>query len=41
MGFPELETNRLILIQLKEEHTQRFFKIMSKDEVKKYYGWIA
>jgi ribosomal-protein-alanine N-acetyltransferase len=38
MEFPELETNRLKLVQVKEEHTQSFFEIMSKDEVTKYYG---
>lgn len=38
MGFPELETNRLNLVQVKKEHTQSFFEIMSKDEVTKYYG---
>lgn len=38
MGFPELQTNRLKLVQINEEHTQRFFEIMSKDEVTKYYG---
>lgn len=38
MRFPELETNRLKLVQVKVEHTQSFFEIMSKDEVTKYYG---
>ncbi|PQD95656.1 GNAT family N-acetyltransferase [Pradoshia eiseniae] len=38
MGYPELETNRLNLVQVKEEHTESFFEIMSKDEVTKYYG---
>jgi len=38
MGFPELETDRLHLVQVKAEHTQSFFDIMSKDEVTKYYG---
>ncbi|WP_281974748.1 GNAT family N-acetyltransferase [Halobacillus litoralis] len=38
MGFPELETKRLKLVQVKEEHTQSFFQIMSKDEVTEYYG---
>ena len=42
MGFPELETNTLNLVQVKEEHTQSYFEIMSKDEVTKYYWeWIA
>ncbi len=38
MEFPELETNRLKLIQVKEEHAPRIFEIMSNDEVTKYYG---
>ena len=38
MRFPELETNRLELVQINEEHTQSSFEIMSKDEVTKYYG---
>ncbi|RWZ60640.1 N-acetyltransferase [Halobacillus fulvus] len=38
MGFPELETNRLKLVQINVEHTHSFFEIMSKDEVTKYYG---
>ena len=38
MGFPELETNRLNLVQIKEEHTLSYFEIMSNDEVTKYYG---
>lgn len=38
MEFPELETNRLNLVQVKEEHTQSFFEIMSKNEVTKHYG---
>ena len=38
MRFPELETNRLELVQINEEHTQSYFEIMSKDEVTKYYG---
>ncbi|MFD1204484.1 GNAT family N-acetyltransferase [Sporosarcina contaminans] len=38
MGFPLLETDRLQLIQIKEEHACPYFEIMSKDEVTKYYG---
>ncbi|MFB4166850.1 GNAT family N-acetyltransferase [Virgibacillus sp. JSM 102003] len=38
MEFPELETDRLRLVQVNEEHTRSFFEIMSKDEVTKYYG---
>lgn len=38
MRFPELETSRLELVQINEEHTQSYFEIMSKDEVTKYYG---
>lgn len=38
MGFPELETNRLNLVQVKKEHTKSFYEIMSKDEVTRYYG---
>ncbi len=38
MGFPELETNRLKLVQVKKEHTKSFYEIMSKDEVTRYYG---
>ncbi|WP_066175825.1 GNAT family N-acetyltransferase [Bacillus marinisedimentorum] len=38
MGFPELETKRLKLVQLGEEHIPGFYDIMSRDEVTKYYG---
>ncbi|WP_096187245.1 GNAT family N-acetyltransferase [Evansella halocellulosilytica] len=38
MGFPELVTNRLNLVQVKDEHTESYFEIMSKEEVTKYYG---
>ncbi|TSB47797.1 GNAT family N-acetyltransferase [Alkalicoccobacillus porphyridii] len=41
MEFPELETNRLKLVQVNEEHTGSFFEIMSNDEVTKYYGMDA
>jgi len=38
MKFPELETERLKLIQVNEMHTKSYFDILSKDEVTKYYG---
>lgn len=38
MAFPELETKRLYLVQVTEEHTQSYYEIMSQDEVTKYYG---
>lgn len=38
MGFPNLETKRLKLVEIGEEHTQSFYDIMSKDAVTKYYG---
>ncbi|RIW38530.1 N-acetyltransferase [Bacillus salacetis] len=38
MSFPELETARLKLVQITEEHTERYFEIMSLDAVTKYYG---
>lgn len=38
MGFPELNTNRLKLVEVREEHVESFFKIMSNDDVTRYYG---
>ncbi len=38
MEFPELETERLKLIQITQEHVKSFYEIMSRDEVTKYYG---
>ena len=38
MEFPELETDRLKLVQVYEDHTHSFFDIMSNAEVTKYYG---
>lgn len=38
MVFPELQTDRLQLVQIEEKHTDSYFEIMSKDEVTKYYG---
>jgi ribosomal-protein-alanine N-acetyltransferase len=36
--FPILETERLKLVQVENEHSQSFYDIMSRDEVTKYYG---
>lgn len=38
MDFPDLETDRLYLIQLSEPHVDGFFDILSRDNVTKYYG---
>lgn len=38
MNFPILETERLLLVEVKEEYVESFFEIMSNDEVTKYYG---
>ncbi len=38
MDFPDLETDRLYLIQLSEPHVEDFFDILSRDDVTKYYG---
>ena len=38
MVFPELQTDRLRLVQIEEKHTDSYFEIMSKDKVTKYYG---
>jgi [ribosomal protein S5]-alanine N-acetyltransferase len=38
MTFPELETQRLKLVEITEDHTERYFEIMSLDSVTKYYG---
>ena len=38
MKFQELNTERLNLVQITEEHTESYFDIMSRDEVTKYYG---
>jgi [ribosomal protein S5]-alanine N-acetyltransferase len=38
MDFPVLETKRLQLKQITEQHIDRYFEIMAKDEVTKYYG---
>ncbi|MDG5473187.1 GNAT family protein [Jeotgalibacillus sp. ET6] len=38
MTFPELETSRLRLVQIKEDHAQSYFEIMSNDDLTKYYG---
>ncbi|WML49215.1 GNAT family N-acetyltransferase [Neobacillus sp. PS3-34] len=38
MDFPELETKRLKLVELKKEHAMDFFAILSLDEVTRHYG---
>ena len=38
MHFPELETERLKLVQVHKGYTQDYFAIMSNDEVTQYYG---
>ncbi|WP_396266072.1 GNAT family N-acetyltransferase [Halobacillus salinarum] len=41
MAFPALETKRLNLVQVSEEHTESYFEVMSNAEVTKYYGMDA
>ncbi|UOR12672.1 GNAT family N-acetyltransferase [Halobacillus amylolyticus] len=38
MKFPELETERLKLVQVSKEHIKSFYEIMARDEVARYYG---
>ncbi|MBO8173313.1 MAG: GNAT family N-acetyltransferase [Bacillaceae bacterium] len=38
MRFPELQTERLMLVQVQKEHAESFYAIMSRDEVTRYYG---
>ncbi|MDN7242411.1 GNAT family protein [Planococcus sp. N028] len=38
MEFPTLETERIDLVQIGQQHVAPFFDIMSRDEVTKYYG---
>lgn len=38
MVFPELETERLKLVQVSSVHAKSYYNIMSRDEVTKYYG---
>ncbi|MBB6453114.1 ribosomal-protein-alanine N-acetyltransferase [Salirhabdus euzebyi] len=38
MGFPVLETERLRLMEIGENHIQAYFDIMSLDQVTQYYG---
>ncbi|WP_456271405.1 GNAT family N-acetyltransferase [Bacillus sp. AK031] len=38
MPFPELDTSRLNLVEINESHTQRYFEIMSLDNVTRFYG---
>ncbi|MGK7377108.1 GNAT family N-acetyltransferase [Planococcus sp. 1R117A] len=38
MEFPELETNRLQLVQIGQQYAERFYEIMSREDVTEYYG---
>lgn len=38
MEFPILESERLMLVEIKEEHSDDIFRIFSNNEVLKYYG---
>lgn len=38
MGFPTLETERLQLIDITQNHAESLFEILSLEEVTKYYG---
>jgi [ribosomal protein S5]-alanine N-acetyltransferase len=38
MSFPILETERLHLIEINEQYNQKYYEIMSLDEVTRYYG---
>jgi [ribosomal protein S5]-alanine N-acetyltransferase len=38
MSFPILETERLHLIEINEQYSQKYYEIMSLDEVTRYYG---
>jgi ribosomal-protein-alanine N-acetyltransferase len=38
MDFPTLETGRLRLVQIGQEHAGRFYDIMSREDVTRYYG---
>jgi [ribosomal protein S5]-alanine N-acetyltransferase len=38
MLFPILETERLHLIEIGQQHSQKYYEIMSLDEVTRYYG---
>lgn len=38
MQFPALETERLLLVKVEQQHLDRYYEIMSQDKVMKYYG---
>lgn len=38
MDFPELETKRIKLVQVVQEHANAYYDIMSRDDVTVYYG---
>ncbi|GEN88107.1 GNAT family protein [Oceanobacillus sojae] len=38
MEFSSMETERLRLIEINQEHKQKIFEIFSKEEVTRYYG---
>ncbi|QPA32491.1 GNAT family N-acetyltransferase [Thermaerobacillus caldiproteolyticus] len=38
MLFPTLETERLHLVEIGQQHSQKYYEIMSLDEVTRYYG---
>lgn len=38
MEFPTLETDRLQLIRIGQEHAERFYDILSREVVTRYYG---
>ncbi|MCG1028999.1 GNAT family N-acetyltransferase [Virgibacillus halodenitrificans] len=38
MAFPELETPRLQLVEIKKKHIVHYYNILSMDEVTRYYG---
>jgi [ribosomal protein S5]-alanine N-acetyltransferase len=40
MSFPVLETERLNLIEIKEEHVKEIYDIFSREEVTRFYGLL-
>ncbi|MDN7245360.1 GNAT family N-acetyltransferase [Planococcus shenhongbingii] len=38
MEFPILETSRLQLVQIGQQYAERFYEIMSREDVTEYYG---
>ncbi|MBA2875853.1 hypothetical protein HNR31_002647 [Anoxybacillus caldiproteolyticus] len=38
MLFPTLETERLHLVEIGQQYSQKYYEIMSLDEVTRYYG---